>query len=92
MNKEELKTGRVLLDFYATWCAPCKMLMKQVDVYESEVDDVKVVKVNIEDEPEMSQAFGVRSIPTLVYLENGVVVNRTTGMQKVEDIKKLTNS
>lgn len=92
MNKEELKTGRVLVDFYATWCAPCKMLMKQVDAYESEVDDVKVVKVNIEDEPEMSQAFGVRSIPTLVYLENGEVVNRTTGMQKVEDIKKLTNS
>lgn len=92
MNKEELKTGRVLVDFYATWCGPCKMLMKQVDVYESEVDDVKVVKVNIEDEPEMSQAFGVRSIPTLVYLENGEVVNRTTGMQKVEDIKKLTNS
>lgn len=92
MNKEELKTGRVLVDFYATWCAPCKMLMKHVDVYESEVNDVKVIRVNIEDEPEMSQAFGVRSIPTLVYLENGEVVNRTTGMQKVEDIKKLTNS
>jgi len=92
MNKEELKTGRVLVDFYATWCGPCKMLMKQVDVYESEVDDVKVVKVNVEDEPEMSQAFGVRALPTLVYMEDGEVIKKVTGMQKVEDIKKLTNS
>lgn len=92
MDKEELKSGRVLVDFYANWCGPCKMLMKQLEKYETEVTDVKVIKVNIEEESEMAQAFGVRSLPTLVYMEDGEVVNKTTGMKKVEEIKELTKS
>lgn len=92
MDKEQLKTGRVLVDFYANWCGPCKMLMKQLEKYEADVTDVKVIKVNIEEEHEMSQAFGVRALPTLVYMEDGEVVKKVTGMQNVDDIKKLTNS
>jgi thioredoxin 1 len=91
MNKEDLKSGRVLVDFYANWCGPCKMLMKQLEKYEAEVSDVKVIKVNIEEEPEMSQAFGVRSIPMLVYMEDGEVIDKTTGLKKLDEIKEFTN-
>jgi thioredoxin 1 len=92
MNKEELKSGRVLVDFYATWCGPCKMLMKQLEKYEAEVTDVKVIKVNVEEEHEMAQAFGVRGLPTLVYMEDGEVINKVTGMKKLDELKELTKS
>ena len=55
---------------------PCKMLMKQLEKYELEVTNVKVIKVNVEEEHEMAQAFGVRGLPTLVYMEDGEVINK----------------
>lgn len=90
MNTEEIKTGRVLVDFYADWCAPCKMLSKQLEQYQTEVTEVKVVKVNIEEEQEMSMAFGVRSIPALFYLEEGLVIDQAVGMKTVQQLKELT--
>lgn len=90
MNTEEIKTGRVLVDFYADWCAPCKMLSKQLEQYQTEVTEVKVVKVNIEEEQEMSMAFGVRSIPALFYLEEGQVIDQAVGMKTVQQLKELT--
>lgn len=87
---EEIKKGRVLVDFYATWCGPCKMLAKQLEQYEKEVEDVKVVKVNVDDNHEMSAAFGVRSIPTLVYMEDGEVVDRSAGVKNLEQLKEFT--
>jgi len=92
MDKEQLKTGRVLIDFYADWCGPCKMLKKQIDLFEAEVTDVKVIKVNVEEEQEMSQAFGVKALPTLFYMENGEVVDRTTGMKQLKELKEFTKS
>jgi thioredoxin 1 len=87
---EEIKKGRVLVDFYATWCGPCKMLAKQLEQYEKEVEDVKVVKVNVDDNHEMSAAFGVRSIPTLVYMEDGEVIDRSAGAKNLEQLKEFT--
>jgi thioredoxin 1 len=89
---EDIKTGRVLIDFYATWCGPCKVMLKQIEKFEDEVDDVKVVKVNIEHESEMAQAFGVRSIPMLVYMEDGQVIDKTVGAKKLDEIKKFTKT
>jgi thioredoxin 1 len=91
MLKEQINSGKVLVDCYANWCGPCKMLMKQLEKYEAEVSDVKVIKVNIEEEPEMSQEFGVRSIPMLVYMEDGKIINKTTGLKKLDEIKEFTN-
>lgn len=87
---EELKTGRVLVDFYATWCGPCKMLSKQLEQYEAEVDEVKVVKVNIDENHEMAAAFGVRAVPTIFYMEDGEVVERSTGVKTVPQLKEFT--
>ena len=87
---EELKTGRVLVDFYATWCGPCKMLAKQIEQYEAEVDDVKVVKVNVDEHHEMAGAFGVRAVPTIFYMEDGEVIERAIGVKTVPQLKEFT--
>ena len=90
MKAQEIKTGRVLVDFYADWCGPCRMLSKQLEQYEAEVTDVKVVKVNIEEEQEMSRAFGVRSIPAIFYMEDGNVIDQTNGMKTLQQLKEFT--
>ncbi|MDC0008753.1 thioredoxin domain-containing protein [bacterium] len=88
--KEEIKEGRVLVDFYADWCGPCKMLGKQLEKYQEEVTEVKVVKINVEEEQELSSVFGVRSIPSLFYMENGEVVESAVGNQTIDSLKELT--
>jgi len=88
--KEQIKTGRVLVDFYADWCGPCKVLGKKLEQYEAEVSDVKVIKVNVEEEQELSNVFGVRSIPALFYMENGEIINKTTGNKTIKELKQLT--
>ena len=92
MKTQEIKTGRVLVDFYADWCGPCRMLSKQLEQYEAEVTDVKVVKVNIEEEQEMSKAFGVRSIPAIFYMEDGNVIDQANGMKTVQQLKEFTKT
>ena len=69
----------VLLDFYATWCGPCRMVSPIVDEIAEERADVLVGKINVDEEPALAQEFGVVSIPTLVVLKNGAEVNRRVG-------------
>lgn len=88
--KEQLKTGRVLVDFYADWCMPCKMLGKVLEQYESETDQVKLIKINVDENLEASSAFGVRSIPTIIYMENGEVIDRATGSKTLQQLKEFT--
>ncbi|MCL2049771.1 MAG: thioredoxin [Defluviitaleaceae bacterium] len=70
----------VLLDFWAAWCRPCVMLAPIIDELAAEVDYVKIGKVNVEEEPELSAAFGAMSIPLLVVTEKGAVVKQHVGM------------
>ncbi len=79
----------VLLDFWASWCGPCKMLSPVVDQVGEELDSVKVGKVNVDDESELAAKFGVASIPTLVVLKNGKEVNRSVGVVPKERILGL---
>ena len=69
----------VLLDFWATWCGPCRMLSPIVDEVAEERTDVKVGKVNVDEQPELASQFGVMSIPTLLVFRDGKLVNQAVG-------------
>ena len=80
-NFEEIKNSDklVLLDFYADWCGPCRMVAPILHEIAEERPDVIVGKINVDDEPGLAEAFGVYSIPTLVVMKNGAVVRQTSG-------------
>ena len=89
----ETSTGTTLVDFYADWCGPCKRLMPILEsVADTLTGQVKVVKVNIDECPTVAQKFEVRSIPTLVVIKNGVVVNRKTGGGSEKQLIEFVNS
>lgn len=71
----------VLVDFYADWCGPCQMVSPIVDEISGERTDVKVCKVNVDEQVELAQAFGVSSIPTLAVISGGKLVNHAVGAQ-----------
>ena len=75
MNSEK----KVLLDFWATWCGPCRMVVPMVEEIAKERPDIKVGKINVDENPELSSQFGIMSIPTLVVMENGKIVNQAMG-------------
>jgi len=82
----------VLLDFWAAWCGPCKMLSPLVDKYSEEDSSVKVGKVNVDDENELAAAFGISSIPALFVVKHGKVVASTVGYMSEEELKSFVAS
>lgn len=81
-EEEVLKSDKkVLVDFWASWCGPCKMLSPIVDEIAEEREDVKVCKCNVDEENELASVYGVMSIPTLVVIYNGQVINKSVGVR-----------
>lgn len=76
----------VLLDFWAPWCAPCRMVIPIVEEIAEERSDIKVGKVNVDEQPELARQFNVMSIPTLVVMKNGKIVNQATGARSKQQI------
>ncbi len=79
----------VLVDFYADWCGPCKMLSPVVDEVAKENDDIKVVKVNVDESQNTAIKYQVMSIPTLVVIKNGNEVNRSVGLIDKQEVLNL---
>ena len=77
---------KVLLDFWAPWCDPCRMVVPIVEEIADERPDIKVGKVNVDEEAELASRFGIMSIPTLVVIENGKIVNQTMGAKPKDEI------
>ena len=78
-NEVILSEKPVLLDFWAPWCGPCRMVLPIVDGIAGERPDIKVGKINVEENPELAMQFGVRSVPTLIVMKEGKVVQRASG-------------
>ena len=79
----------VLIDFYATWCGPCKMIAPFVEEIANENPDIKVGKVDVDEEGALATAFGIVSIPTLVVVKGGEVVNKAVGYRSKDQILAL---
>ena len=85
----EVKEGLVLVDFYADWCGPCKMLSPVLEQINKENKDVKVVKVNIDDSRNIASYYQVQSIPTLVLFRDGEFIHRMVGFNPKKKIEEL---
>lgn len=89
-HNEVMETEKVVvIDFWATWCGPCKMMAPVVEEVAKDYPDVKVCKVNVDEEPELSNAFKIVSIPTIVVIKNGEIIDSVVGYRPKEDIDKI---
>ena len=92
-NAEEFNTaiqsGRVLVDFYATWCGPCRMLAPVIDEIASEHPEIKVVRVDVDEVGDIAAKYGIASIPTLIDFQDGKAVNETLGYQDKDAVLKF---
>lgn len=89
--KEETAEGLVLVDFWATWCGPCLMqapILEQLSA-EYDEDELKIVKIDVDENPNTAQEFGIMSIPTLLFKKDGEVVKRVAGVHTKDQIKAI---
>lgn len=85
--EQATKKGSVVLDFWADWCVPCKKLLVTLQEVEKDVPHVSILKVNVDENPELARMFGVRGVPVLVFMKNGSEVSRTVGYLSHEEFK-----
>ena len=79
----------VLLDFWAPWCAPCRMVVPIIEEIAGERPDIKVGKINVDEQPELASKFGIMSIPTLVVMKNGKIVQQISGARPKNAILEM---
>ena len=89
-QKEIIESEKtVLLDFWAGWCGPCRMLSPIVDEIAGEREDIKVAKINVDEQQELAAAFQVMSMPTLVVMKDGKIVSKTMGVRPKKQVLSL---
>ena len=89
-EREVLQSQKpVLVDFWASWCGPCRMLAPVIDEIAEENEDVKVCKVNVDEQEELAARFGIMSIPTLLVFKNGVLQGQTVGVQSKQALLNM---
>ena len=87
-NFKELINNKVIVDLYADWCGPCKMLSPVLEKI-SEEENIDIVKINVDNEQELAREYGIMSIPTLIVFENGKEINKNIGLCSKQDIKEM---
>ena len=87
--KNVTSEGFVLIDFYANWCGPCKMLMPVLEELATKTDDVKIVKVDVDESKELAREFKVKSIPNLTLLKDGELIHQELGLKTLEELQEL---
>ena len=88
---EILKNEVVLVDFFANWCGPCKMLSPVIEQVSNEITDVIFVKVDVDESPDLASMFGIMSIPTLLLFKDGELKNKTMGFMSKSDLIDFIN-
>lgn len=92
-ENEVLKSDKnVLVDFWASWCGPCKMLAPTIEAIAEENHSFKVGKVNVDDEPDLAEAYGISSIPTLILFKGGKAADMMVGLRSKDEIVKWAES
>ena len=85
----ETAQGKVIVDFFATWCGPCKMLAPIVEKVASEHEDITVLKIDVDEVPDVAAKYGIRSIPTLILFEDGKAVDMKLGYMPEESVLRF---
>ncbi|MDF9866799.1 thioredoxin 1 [Bacilli bacterium PM5-3] len=88
----EVKQGITLVDFYADWCGPCKMIAPTIEQLANELSDVKIAKLDVDAAPKTAQKYNVMSIPTLIVFKDGEVVDQKMGFMTKDQVESLINS
>ena len=86
---EAIKNNKVLVDCYAPWCGPCKMISPIIDSISDEISNINFYKLNIDNAGDIAEEYGIMSIPTLLIFENGKLANKVIGFQSKEQLEEL---
>lgn len=88
--ENEIKNDKVLVDFFATWCGPCKMLSLVMEKFDKK-DIIPIIKVDIDEESNLAQKYGITAVPTLIIFKNGKEVKRQAGFISEDELEKWVN-
>jgi thioredoxin 1 len=92
-NYDELvKSGLVLVDFYAEWCGPCKMLAPALEALSNQREEIKIVKVDVDEQVDLARHYGIMSVPTMLLYKDGAIVSKKSGYHTLDMLNEWVNS
>lgn len=92
VKTKQSENKKLLVDFYADWCGPCKMLMPRLESFENEFNNVEFIKVNVDENMEYAKELGIRGVPTVIIFDGENMVNRSSGVQSDTYYKDILNN